>query len=95
VGSIGLGSQWRIKRFITFSAISHLGFIILAYISFSNFSYIYYIVIYAITSVLFFSNILAINTATCSEKFNSINKYISQNSSKNQYLSFSDMGGDI
>jgi hypothetical protein len=38
---------------------------------------------------------LAINTATCSEKFNSINKYISQNSSKNQYLSFSDMGGDI
>ena len=23
IGSIGLGSQWRIKRFITYSAISH------------------------------------------------------------------------
>jgi NADH-quinone oxidoreductase subunit N len=35
IGSIGLGSQWRIKRFITYSAIAHLGFILLAYVSFS------------------------------------------------------------
>ena len=35
IGSIGLGSQWRIKRFITYSAISHLGFILIAYISFT------------------------------------------------------------
>jgi NADH-quinone oxidoreductase subunit N len=30
VGSLGLGAQWRIKRFLAYSAISHLGFILLA-----------------------------------------------------------------
>ncbi len=28
VGSIGLGSQYKIKRFLTYSSISHLGFML-------------------------------------------------------------------
>jgi NADH-quinone oxidoreductase subunit N len=28
VGSVGLGAQWRMKRFLAYSAISHLGFIL-------------------------------------------------------------------
>lgn len=54
VGSIGLGSQWRIKRFITYSAISHLGFLLIAYVSFTQDSYQYYLFIYGITNILFF-----------------------------------------
>lgn len=54
IGSIGLGSQWRIKRFITYSAISHLGFILIAYISFTQEGYQYYLFIYGITNILFF-----------------------------------------
>lgn len=53
IGSIGLNSQWRIKRFITYSTISHLGFIQLAYISYSWDSYFNYIYIYGITNLLF------------------------------------------
>jgi NADH:ubiquinone oxidoreductase subunit 2 (subunit N) len=30
VGSVGLGGQWRIKRFLAYSAISHLGFLLIA-----------------------------------------------------------------
>lgn len=30
VGSLGLSAQWRIKRFLAYSAISHLGFLLLA-----------------------------------------------------------------
>jgi NADH:ubiquinone oxidoreductase subunit 2 (subunit N) len=51
-GSIGLISQWRIKRFITYSAISHVGFILFAYISSSWDYYFYYIFIYGITNLL-------------------------------------------
>lgn len=55
MGSIGLGSQWRIKRFITYSAIAHLGFILFAsHID----SYLYYIFIYGITNIIFFMIIL-------------------------------------
>lgn len=62
IGSIGLNSQWRIKRFITYSTISHLGFIQLAYISYSWDSYFNYIYIYGITNLLFFYIILIIGS---------------------------------
>ena len=60
VGSIGLASQWRIKRFITYSAISNIGFLLLAYKYISFDSYILYYFIYGITNILIFTIILVI-----------------------------------
>jgi len=42
VGSIGLGSQWRIKRFLAYSSLSHLGFMLLAITSLQFDSTFYY-----------------------------------------------------
>lgn len=52
IGSIGLISQWKIKRFLTYSAISHIGFILFAYISYSWDYYFYYIFIYGFTNLI-------------------------------------------
>ncbi len=61
IGSIGLGSQWKIKRFIAYSAISHLGFILLSFITMSFDSFFYYIQIYGINSIQFFAIIISIS----------------------------------
>nr|NP_150314.1 NADH dehydrogenase subunit 2 [Spizellomyces punctatus]AAK84243.1 NADH dehydrogenase subunit 2 [Spizellomyces punctatus] len=63
VGSIGLGSQWRIKRFLAYSAISHLGFLLLALASLQFDSYMLYLIIYGLTSVNLFAILLAIGQA--------------------------------
>lgn len=70
VGSIVLASQYRIRRFLAYSTISHFGFLIIAYISIEefNYSYLYYISIYGLTSLLLFSILLVI--------FPNINSYI-------------------
>lgn len=52
VGSLGLSSQWRLKRFLAYSAISNLGFILLTLGTFKLDSYLYYITIYAITLII-------------------------------------------
>lgn len=62
IGSIGLGGQYRIKRFLAYSAISHLGFQILAQYSMQLDSYMYYIFIYGITSQNIFSIQLVMGT---------------------------------
>jgi NADH:ubiquinone oxidoreductase subunit 2 (subunit N) len=49
VGSVGLSSQWRIKRFLAYSAISNLGFLLITLGTMQLDSYLYYITIYAIT----------------------------------------------
>lgn len=60
IGSIGLISQWKIKRFLTYSAISHIGFILFAYISYSWDYYFYYIFIYGFTNLIILQIILSI-----------------------------------
>jgi NADH-ubiquinone oxidoreductase chain 2 len=52
VGSIGLGTQFRIKRFLAYSAISHLGFLMFA-ITFND-AYFFYLIIYTLTSLNLF-----------------------------------------
>lgn len=59
VGSVGLGAQWRMKRFLAYSAISHLGFILQAFAS-SNINgtvtaSLYYIIIYGLTTISVFA----------------------------------------
>nr|QCQ69095.1 NADH dehydrogenase subunit 2 [Powellomyces hirtus] len=60
VGSIGLGSQFKIKRFLTYSSISHLGFMLLALSSLQIDSFIYYVFIYFINSITIFAILLAL-----------------------------------
>jgi NADH-quinone oxidoreductase subunit N len=62
VGSIGLSSQWTIKRFMTFSSIGNLGFILIT-LNNSAISY-FYIVIYVITTIVIFAIFLSINTSS-------------------------------
>ena len=58
VGSIGVATQWRIVRFISYSAITHLGFLLLTVTTFHVTGYLYYIAIYAITNINLFAIIL-------------------------------------
>nr|QCQ69082.1 NADH dehydrogenase subunit 2 [Synchytrium taraxaci] len=51
VGSIGLSSQWRIKRFLAYSAISNIGFLLLALVCAPLELYVSYLIIYALTSI--------------------------------------------
>lgn len=60
VGSIGLGAQIRIKRFLAYSSISHLGFILLTLASLQFDSTVYYLVIYIFTSLTIFTILLAL-----------------------------------
>ena|SRR5690348_17174427 len=57
LGSVGLSSssQWRMKRFLTYSAISNLGFMLVTLSSFLIDSYLYYVTIYAITTLNLFA----------------------------------------
>lgn len=52
IGSVGLSSQWRLKRYLAYSAISNLGFVLLTLGTLQLDSYLYYITIYAITLVI-------------------------------------------
>lgn len=54
IGSIGLSAQWKIKRFIAYSAISHVGFQMLAQITGSVDSFKYYMYIYGLQSIIIF-----------------------------------------
>jgi NADH:ubiquinone oxidoreductase subunit 2 (subunit N) len=51
VGSIGIATQWRIVRFISYSAITNLGFLLLTVTTTDETVYMYYIAIYALTNI--------------------------------------------
>ncbi len=63
IGSIALGSQWKIKRFLAYSAISHVGFLQIAYITISPVAYLNYLIIYMLTSQQFFIILQSQNTS--------------------------------
>jgi NADH-quinone oxidoreductase subunit N len=46
IGSVALGAQYKIKRFLAYSAISHIGFILISYITISPIAYCNYLIIY-------------------------------------------------
>lgn len=58
IGSMGALSQKRWKRFLAYSSINHIGFILIGFLSgenFSIFSIIFYLIIYIITTFSIFS----------------------------------------
>lgn len=50
IGSIGLYNQWLIKRFLAYSGISHVGFLLLSLYCQDLQSYLIYMIIYGITT---------------------------------------------
>ncbi len=64
IGSISLGSQFKMKRFLAYSSISHLGLLLLILGSTTNSldSYFYYIFIYGLTAFLIFMILLTIQS---------------------------------
>ena len=61
IGSCALFSQYNIKRFLAYSSISHLGFILLALYSYDYHSYLIYIFIYGISTINIFSILLILS----------------------------------
>lgn len=55
IGAIALNNQWFIKRFFSFSGISHIGFILLSFYCLDTQSAILYTFIYALTTINLFS----------------------------------------
>jgi NADH-quinone oxidoreductase subunit N len=47
VGSLALNAQYSFKRFLAYSGISHLGFLLLAFFSLDYSSFFYYLIIYS------------------------------------------------
>jgi NADH-quinone oxidoreductase subunit N len=70
IGSIGLINQWNIKRFLAYSGISNVGFIILALYSNDLNSYLIYLIIYSITTVNIFTILLIFSRYLNTEIFN-------------------------
>ena len=62
VGSISLGTQYKIKRFQAFSSISNQGFILLSITNFNIF--IFYIQIYITSSIIFFTLLIIITISS-------------------------------
>lgn len=73
LGSIALYNQWNLKRFLAYSSISHIGYILLALYCNSIESYIIYIIIYLLTTLNIFMIIILL-----SQYENKEIKYISQ-----------------
>ena len=61
VGSIGLGGQFKIKRFQGYSAISHMGYIMLAFSVQNLNTVMFYYTIYAFTTINIFAIIISIS----------------------------------
>lgn len=61
IGSIALNYQWYIKRFFAYSGISHIGFKLLALYSLESQGYIFYILIYGITTVNIFTILIKLS----------------------------------
>ena len=61
IGSIALSNQWYIKRFLAYSGISHIGFMLLALASLAPQGYIFYMLIYVITTLNLFTIFLLLS----------------------------------
>lgn len=61
IGSIALNYQWYLKRFFAYSGISHIGFQLLALYSLESQGYIFYILIYGITTINIFTILIMLS----------------------------------
>ena len=79
IGSLGALYQVKIKRLLAYSAINHVGFLLLALLGFKNaslFSLFFYICIYIIISLNIFSTILVLRKYINNLKLKKISEYV-------------------
>lgn len=79
IGTFGALYQTKLKRLLAYSAISHVGFLLIGFISLSTwsiFSLIFYLLVYIIISINIFSVILSIRKRTNNIKIKKINELI-------------------
>lgn len=79
IGTLGALYQSKFKRLLAYSAISHVGFLLIAFISFSNwsiFSLFFYLVIYILISINIFSVILVLRKIDNNLKLKKINEIV-------------------
>ena len=64
VGACGLGSQWKFKRFMAYSSISNLGFILLAVTAGSHqyTSLLFYTLVYCVANLVVFAILIGAST---------------------------------
>jgi NADH-quinone oxidoreductase subunit N len=77
IGTLGALYQTKLKRLLAYSAISHIGFILIGFISFnvwSIFSLFFYIIIYIIISLNIFSLLLVLRKVSNNLKLKKINE---------------------
>ncbi|ORY21210.1 hypothetical protein BCR33DRAFT_671429 [Rhizoclosmatium globosum] len=77
VGSLGLSSQWRIKRFLAYSSIANLGFILVT-INHAP-SYYFYIIVYMVSTLVIFGIILSISSGHNIEYISDLSGLYSRN----------------
>jgi NADH:ubiquinone oxidoreductase subunit 2 (subunit N) len=79
IGTLGALYQVKIKRLLAYSAISHVGFLLLGFFTFSNFSLFamfFYILVYIIISLNLFAILLSLRKKDNNLKFKRINEFV-------------------
>ena len=79
IGTLGALYQIKLKRLLAYSAISHVGFLLLGFVSFNNwsiFSLFFYLIIYIIISINIFTVLLVLRKADNNLKFKKINEVV-------------------
>lgn len=80
IGSIALYNQWLIKRFLAYSSISHIGFMLLALYCKDLQSFIFYMLIYGLTTLNIFTIFKVISDINLLNSKSSFNHKVSNNS---------------
>ncbi len=78
IGTLGALYQTKLKRLLAYSAISHIGFILIGFISFNVwgiFSLFFYVIIYIIISLNIFSLLLVLRKVDNNLKLKKINEF--------------------
>ncbi len=79
VGTLGALYQSKIKRLLAYSAISHIGFLLIAYSSFDSwsiFSLFFYLIVYIIISINIFTVLLTLRKVDNNLKIKKINEIV-------------------
>ena len=79
IGTLGALYQIKLKRLLAYSAISHVGFLLLGFVSFNNwsiFSLFFYLIIYIIISINIFTVLLVLRKVDNNLKFKKINEVV-------------------
>lgn len=79
IGVFGALYQVKIKRLLAYSAISHVGFLLIGYCSFNNFGFFalfFYLIMYMLMSLNIFVIILTLRRINSGLKFKKINELV-------------------